>query len=453
MKNFPQIVNNILYPYKTSYGSKRTLSQDFNLQSFISVLERPKSCQKQTRPSSPVTKPSAPNPQPNKSHKKIKSIPRRLTELEQENLLLKQELQKSKQILKAATIKLSKSPIPENIIEDYLQQSLYLDLLQQENEKFRKIFSASHEINKYKLILFRLSEKIISLEKENQKLSEELQRLNRGGHYISSKFSRLEVLPMISAIFKACCKLRLNIDELGFVLNPNGQSDLNINQLILGFKAISLDFSPAQVKFLLQSIVGYEVEEIAQNRIIEGIKYLNKGFIVFDDLKSEIQELRISLAAAGMDKSKLKLQYEGKKFYRDQFKQSLVEDGFGLRENCLSKIFLALFEDSEELLADEMIETVFQVFDPISFDEGEESELEQEIRQKMKENWNMFIENCKRIEVRSGLELELKDFFWVCEELGVKFSEKAEVYLMVYFYTQTFRIDRVPYVNFYLTFN
>ena len=449
MKNFPETVSNILFPVRSSYKSKRNSSQDFNLESFLCIPDRPKTPQKFLSHHSPL-KPT----QCFRPTTKQKQPQSRLTHLEQENSCLKQELQKFQQLLKAATLKLCKFPVAQDILEDYLQQSLYINFLQQENEKFRLIFEASHEISKHKLILSKLSEKVLRLEKENQKLSEELVKVNRGGHFIVSKYNKFDIEPIIGDIYRACCRMRLSIDELGFVMNPNGLAHLNVTQLIVGFRGVNLEFDTTQVRFLLCCIEGYEVEEIGQSRFIEGVKYLNRGFARFEDMESEFKELNVALAAAGIDKEKMSESYKGKLFSIDAFQEALINDGLGVSENCLKTIFKALFEDNKkEIPANDYVEILFKVIDPISFDEEEEKKLEKEIKMEMKDKWNGLIGKCKKVEQDVGSDISLQDFNRICKELEINFSEKAGVYLRVYFCTQTLKTNRVPYVNFYITYN
>ena len=134
-----------------------------------------------------------------------------------------------KTILNSALSKLSKTSSIE-YAKEYFQQEIYLECLQKENSRYRVIFDNSYELTKNKLIIHKLSEKIIALEKEINRLNEQFM-LNRRSIYFNSSISKFQGPGIVKSIYRACCLHRLEIDELNSIINPNNLPEIPIKAI------------------------------------------------------------------------------------------------------------------------------------------------------------------------------------------------------------------------------
>jgi nitrate reductase cytochrome c-type subunit len=389
---------------------------------------------------------------PSKTVERTENPNRKLSSLEIENIQLKASLSKTQNMLKTALKKLSKGPLTEDVFQEYLRQGLYISYLEKELEKFKVIFEASHGMSRNKLLISKMSEKIKQLESHNKDLNEELLKSKRGTFFMQSKVNQADVVPIVEKVFQACCRLRLSIDELGYVINPNGLETLSIHQINTGFRAVDCSANLSDIKYLLQVIIGYEVESISQSRLIQGLKFFNKSCEQYENLKPFIETLRLAFAAAEMDKPRIKAEFECKSFNSISFKNSLLQSGLVVDPSVITKVFHSLFSESEEKKAEEMIETLFQMFDRKFLTKEQEEELKDQVKLEMVDKWDKFIENCQETDIETLSEISFDDFSEILHKLQVELSEAAEEYLKVFFYSKTGKAGRVAYVNFYLSF-
>lgn len=387
-----------------------------------------------------------------KLREKQESAVKKVYELEIENFSLKENLKKTKKLLEVALGKLSKSCIGEDVFDEYLRQGLYIQYLEKELEKYRLVFESSHEMTKNKLLISKMSEKIKQLQNDKKGLNEELVKSKRGTFFMSSKTSQNDVVKVVSKIFRACCKIRLGIDELGYVINPNTLDSLSIPQISKGLQAINLSLSQSEIQSLISLIIGYEVEEISQDKLIQGIKFFNKDCSEYESIRKDIETLRLAFASSSISQSQLLSEYQSRVFTSSAFMQELFQAGLIIDSSVLCKILHSFYDPSEEFISSEAIQLFFSLFENKFLSKEEEQRLDLEIRNKFQEKWNEFIEAAQETDYKAQSELTYSEFYLILNNLQINLSEDSKEYLKVFFYSKTGKPDRVPYVNFYLSF-
>ena len=383
---------------------------------------------------------------------KQESTTKKVYELEIENFSLKENLKKTKRLLEAALGKLSKSCLGEDVFDEYLRQGLYIQYLEKELEKYRLVFESSHEMTKNKLLISKMSEKIKQLQNDKKGLNEELVKSKRGTFFVSSKTSQNDVVRVVSKIYRACCKIRLGIDELGYVINPNTLDSLSISHILKGLQAINLILSQSEIQSLISIIIGYEVEEISQDKLIQGIKFYNKDCLEYESIRKDIETLRLAFASSSITQSQLLSEYKTRVFTSSSFIQELFKSGLTIDSSILSKTFHSFYDPSEEISSSEAIQLFFSLFENKFLSKEEEQLLDLEVRKVFKVKWSEFIESAQETDYKAQSELNYSEFYTILNKLEINLSEDSKEYLKVFFYSKTGKPDRVPYVNFYLNF-
>jgi hypothetical protein len=407
------------------------------------------------------TMPLIPKSDNRKTHSRIRSYQTKpvsknpkLLELEQENSSLKKELNKVQSLFNSALNQLALGKTSKNIVEDFLQQKAYIEVLQKENEKFKVIMKANSELAKNQLTLKKLAKKVIELEKENERLKDELVKSHRTVHLQSNlRSSQVFYVSLVKKLYRACCLKRLDIDELGYILNPNELPSIDVAYIQRGLKAIDVEASLSDVKQLVTSIIGYDVSSISQQKLIEGIKYLNVNCKDYSALKEDLYVLKLALASCGTTKNSLLEQYKAKEFTREELTDRLILDGLVINKEKLDEIFTIIFENNEKISAETGFNLLFGMFDEIPFQSWLEYDFEDEIIAKMQGKWEIFLEKCELIDKSNTSLIPILSFFEICSSLSVDFSSSLTDYLLVLFYNNSSSSTSAPYHYFYLKYH
>lgn len=374
----------------------------------------------------------------------------RVTELEIENSNLRKELQRSQRVLSIALTRLSDGGSPIHIVEEYLKQSMYVELLQQENAKFRIIFDNSYHVDKDKQLISRLAEKIQGLQQQSQLFEENLLKNKRN---LGFSLRKQKGPSLIHEIYRACCLHRLDIDELGYIVNPNDLSNLSIPVMLKGFRAIGLILEEKDLKSLISSIIGYEVENISQKALIAGLKSRNSGFPEYFQILPSLTTLKIAFASMSLTKKDLISDLSQEKYSSEQFLTQLQTDGLVLPQNTLQNILKIIFADQEQLPPSVIVNNIFGMFDEIIISEAAEKEFDKKIQKNMRGRWEEFLQLCEAKDIFNASAVDIKDFSSICKQIGSDFVGEIFEYLLVLFYGKTSEIGKAPYLYFYLKYN
>ena len=377
----------------------------------------------------------------------------RVTELELSNNHLIKELQRTQRVLELALSKISNGETSIDVAGEFLKQQIYLKFLQKENAKFHLIFDSSSHVNNDKFIISRMAEKVISLQEENLRLQEEIAKQTRTSFFLATSSEKLKRKHIIRNIYRACCLHRLDIDELGYIINPNNLNELSISVIKKGLNAIDVDLTEKDVQSLISNIVGYEIECIPQQKLINGIKLRNEGFCGYSDVLPCINRLKIAFAALGTNRNELIKQFPEDKYTCERFIEEIINGGLKASVEVIRKPCKIVFGDTEELESTKIISGLFGMFDEIIITSEQEEEFNEKIKLTMTSKWTSFLEHSEILDQENSSAISLSDFHQICRNLYVSFSPTVLQYLEVLFYSKIPSTNKVPYRFFYLKYN
>ena len=301
----------------------------------------------------------------------------RVTELELSNSHLTKELQRTQRVLEIALTKISNGETSVDVAGELLKQQVYLKFLQKENEKFHLIFDNSSHLDHDKLIISRLADKVISLQEENLRLNAETAKQARSSFFLTTKSKKVNRRNIIGNIYRACCLHRLDIDELGYILNPNTLNEIPISVIQKGLNAIDVVLSEQEIQNLISSIVGYEIQYIPQGKLIQGIKALNEGFAEYSDILPLVNKLKLAFAALWTNKNDLIEHFPENKFTCEEFVAKIIKDGLNVPAEVLRRSCKIVFGDAQELESRKIITGIFGMFDEIIITSEQEEKFDE----------------------------------------------------------------------------
>ena len=257
---------------------------------------------------------------------------------------------------------------------------------------------------------------------------------------------------IIESIYEYSCKNKLEFDEIWHVINPNGFKAVNFLEFSRGIHGLGIDIPDSQLSIFFESVTkGSKMTQQQLESALTSSKSLKR--VNYSDLKIPLQHLHMRLNIQRTTLPMLVSALPETYVTYDDFFKLVNSAPFHLEKAFADIISIFVFSGSPKVSQGYIQDKLQEVMGSWKiFTEDEELELDEVIKSKLKNCWEIFLKKCTEMDTGKTEKISFYDFGKICKSLNFDINLEMEQYLKILFYTDKLQLDIVPYLSFIIAY-
>ncbi|OMJ82929.1 hypothetical protein SteCoe_16263 [Stentor coeruleus] len=360
----------------------------------------------------------------------------KITELEYENKILKDENNKNKGIIN----QLIGKPPPEykKIYEKYAQQCTKIKKIKEQlmvvQRGYGNIGDNENKGNellsmKSKRQYFGKMDMIVWEKKENQFLIE-----------------------IFSKMFENSCAKKMDVEDMWEIIDEEYCDFVGVEEFLVGMRKLGVDNSQEEIEKMFGFIAK---DNKISHRDFEKalIRCKPTTFPQYKDLKSSLEHLYYRLQIQRITFKSFAEMFVGETLNYKEIFNKLSSPPINLDKTSTETVAKFVLCNSNKI--DKKIfenQLLHMIGEWKVLNDNQEIDFDDYIKFSLEDCWDDFLNKCQIIDKAKSETIAFHQFAKVCKSLGFEFNNDLEQYLKILFYTEKFQLNIVPYMNFIIAY-
>jgi hypothetical protein len=299
-----------------------------------------------------------------------------------------------------------------------------------------------------KRYISRLKETVSVMKQEIKNLQEENLSLKQ---YIASNAQYNKVTLIVWNIYRACVILKIDVEELWYVFNPNLKEFIGVEEFKRGVRGIGLDFSDKKIEYLFylfteggncitQTVLGTKLE-------------LHKPALAvkIQEIQKPLEYLSIALSSNCITFELLESMVLTQSKYTYQEFESFLKINFsGIGSPSMEKICRSIYANNLAMESKAILVCLKKLLDRIEIITDEEEFIyKSQLQEFMKTKGMDFLLLCERSDTNFTGNIPYRNLVDVLTSLGLAFNEKLEFYIKCLCYRNSNIVEVAPFTYLY----
>lgn len=360
----------------------------------------------------------------------------KITEIEYENKLLKDENDKNKGIID----QLIGKPPPEykKIYEKYVQQCAKIKKLKEQLMLSQmRHGNAEDDRNKGNKLSNRKSER---------------QYYGKRDRIMWEKKKNAFLIEIFRKIFENGCAKKMDFEDMWEIIDEESCDLIGVEEFVAGMRKLGVDNSQEEIERMFGFIA--KDKKIDQKGFVKAlVRCKPSSFPQYKDLRFSLEHLY----------HRLQIQRATFKSFAEMFASETLD--YEEISHILSSSPINLDKASTEtitkfvLLNSSKVDKKFfegkllhMMGEWKVLNDNQEIDFDDYIKFSLEDYWDDFLNKCQIIDKGKSETITFYQFKKVCKSLGFEFEKDLEQYLKILFYTDKFQLNTVPYMNFIIAY-
>ncbi|CAG9333036.1 unnamed protein product [Blepharisma stoltei] len=389
----------------------------------------------------------------------------RIQEMEVEIKMYIDECTRLKRMLEEALSQLSMGVVSQDLQEKYLQQCIQIKKLKQEIYDMNMFGDEKTLDSKGKKkrdgLLLKMKQTILETRDENEKIKAENMILAGQLKMMREQFkcpncqfcgaeeNNRDINILIWEIWQAIEHRRINLEKAWELLEI-ANVDINVDTLNEALEKIGLYFTIQELQLFHSAFQNSQ--KISYDSFVSTLTKLKPTeLITYEQIKDTITHLSYRLQVKRWTTEQVPhIFFQESRYYtQSEFSQLLQQEPviFDITQAELFSRFV--FGCSASLPCEECIARLFDILEPWEvLSEAKEYEYDSELRNVLGKYGIELEKVCKEMDKENTGIINLKQLEEALGKVGAKMSPNIFSYLRLLFYTDQYKFDTVPYMNF-----